>query len=323
VFSSAEELSEKLRAARYIIDPVTLSVVYLAARMQKPLLIEGPPGCGKTELAYAVAAAANVAVERLQCYEGISEDKAIGKFDEGLQKLFLGTQGERLEKDWAEIRRRLHTLDFFAEGPLLRALRYENRPCVLLIDEIDKVDQGFEALLLEILSAWQITVPKLGTIAAATIPFVVLSSNEERRLGDPLRSRCFYLRFEYPTVERETEILAVKSKSDSPGLRGQLAGLAYALRGWNMEKPPSIREMLDLAQALEILGMGEISHEQRDLLLPLLAKTEADRKRLLLRAGFEGLVADSKRYRDELMRRAGPGKVGPGKAVPRPAGAVA
>ncbi len=323
MFSSAEELSAKLRAARYIIDSVTLSVVYLAARMQKPLLIEGPPGCGKTELAYAVARAANVAVERLQCYVGITEDKAIGKFDEGLQRLFLEAQGEHLEKDWSEIRNRLHTLDFFAGGPLLRALRHEDRPCVLLIDEIDKVDQGFEALLLEILSAWQITVPKLGTITAATIPFVVLSSNEERRLGDPLRSRCFYLRFEYPTVERETEILAVKSKSDSPGLRGQLAGLAYALRGWNMEKPPSIREMLDLAQALEILGMEEISHEQRDLLLPLLAKTEADRKRSLLRAGFEGLVADSKRYRDELKRRAGSGKVGPGKAVARPAEAVA
>jgi MoxR-like ATPase len=323
VFSSAEELSEKLRAARYIIDPVTLSVVYLAARMQKPLLIEGPPGCGKTELAYAVAAAASVAVERLQCYAGISEDKAIGKFDEGLQKLFLETQGEHLEKDWSEIRRRLHTLDFFAEGPLLRALRYENRPCVLLIDEIDKVDQGFEALLLEILGSWQITVPKLGTIAAATIPFVVLSSNEERRLGDPLRRRCFYLRLEYPTVERETEILAVRSRNDSPGLRGQITGLAHALRGWNMEKPPSIAEMLDLAQALEILGMEEISHEQRDLLLPLLAKTEADRKRLLLRAGFEGLVADSKRYRDELMRRAGPGKVEPGKALSLSAEAVA
>ena len=112
MFASEEELSEKLRAARYIIDPVTLSVVYLAARMQKPLLIEGPPGCGKTELAYAVAAAANVSVERLQCYVGITEDKAIGKFDEPLQKLFLETQGEHLEKDWAEVRRRLHTLDF-------------------------------------------------------------------------------------------------------------------------------------------------------------------------------------------------------------------
>ena len=174
VFSSASELAEKLRAARYIIDPVTLSVVYLAARMQKPLLIEGPPGCGKTELAYAVAEAASVVVERLQCYVGITEDKAIGKFDEALQQLFLETQGENLDKDWSQIRQRLHTLDFFAEGPLLRALRYKDHPCVLLIDELDKVDQGFEALLLEILSAWQVTVPKLGTIAATTTPFVVL-----------------------------------------------------------------------------------------------------------------------------------------------------
>ena len=315
MFASEEELSEKLRAARYVIDPVTLSVVYLAARMQKPLLIEGPPGCGKTELAYAVAEAASTTLERLQCYEGITEDKAIGKFDEALQKLFLETQGENLEKDWTEIRRRLHTLDLFAEGPLLRALRYQDRPCVLLIDEIDKVDQAFEAVLLEILSAQQVTVPKLGTIAATTMPFVVLSSNEERRLGDPLRRRCFYLRFEYPAVERESEILSVRSRSESPRLRGQLAGLARALRGWNMEKPPSIAEMLDLAQALEILGVEEISHEQRDLLLPLLAKTETDRKRLMLRAGFEGLVADSKRYRDELIGFKEPGKLGPRKAA--------
>ena len=301
MFSSASELATKLRAARYIIDPVTLEVVYLAARMRKPLLVEGPPGCGKTELAYAVAAAANTVVERLQCYVGITEEKVIGKFDEALQKLYLDTQAANLGQDWEQIRNRLHSLDFFAEGPLLRALRYETQPCVLLVDELDKVDHNIEALLLEILSAWQITVPKLGTVGASTIPFVVLSSNEERRLGDPLRRRCFYLRFEYPSVEREREILAIRSSSESLHLRGQLAGLAHALRGWNMEKPPSIAEMLDLAQALEILGVEEISHEQRDLLLPLLAKTEADRKRLLLRAGFEGLVADSKRYRDELM----------------------
>jgi len=301
LFSSACELAKKLRAARYIIDPVTLEVVYLAARMHKPLLVEGPPGCGKTELACAVADAAGTVVERLQCYVGITEEKAIGKFDEALQKLFLETDGENLQNNWQELRRQLHTLDFFCDGPLLRALRHQDRPCVLLVDEVDKVDHSFEALLLEILSAWQITVPKLGTIRATTIPFVVLSSNEERRLGDPLRRRCLYLRFEYPTVEREREILSVRSSSESLRLRGQLAGLAHALRGWNMEKPPSIAEMLDLAQALEILGVEEISHEQRDLLLPLLAKTEADRKRLMLRAGFEGLVADSKRYRDELM----------------------
>jgi MoxR-like ATPase len=323
MFSSLEELAHKLRSARYIIDSVTLSVAFLAARMQKPLLIEGPPGCGKTELAYAIAEAAGTVVERLQCYVGVSEEKAIGKFDEALQKLFLETQRESLKKDWSEVRQRLHTLDFFAEGPLVRALRHQGRPCVLLVDELDKVDQGFEALLLEILSAWQVTVPKLGTINAVTVPFVVLSSNEERRLGDPLRRRCFYLRFDYPTVQREMEILSVRSRSDSPRLRGQLAGLAHALRGWNMEKPPSIAEMLDLAQALEILQMEEISHEQRDLLLPLLAKTESDRRRLMLRAGFEGLVADSKRYRDELAMSNEPCRRRPAKIPISVAEAVA
>ena len=144
MFSSASELARKLRAARYIIDPVTLELVYLAARMRKPLLVEGPPGCGKTELAYAVAAAANTVVERLQCYVGITEEKVIGKFDEALQKLFLDTQADNLDQDWNQIRGRLHSLDFFAEGPLLRALRYETQPCVLLVDEIDKVDHEID-----------------------------------------------------------------------------------------------------------------------------------------------------------------------------------
>jgi len=231
VFRSAGELAEGLRDARYVIDPVTLQVVYLAAKMQKPLLVEGPPGCGKTELAYAVAAAADTTVERLQCYEGITEEKAIGKFDESLQSLFLETQKDFLGQDWEGIRNRLHSLDFFAEGPLLRALRHEFKPCVLLIDELDKVDHAFEALLLEILSAWQVTVPKLGTIKGENLPFVVLSSNEERRLGDPLRRRCLYLRFEYPAVDREVEILAARSENQEAPLLSQMAGLAHALRG--------------------------------------------------------------------------------------------
>ena len=302
MFASAEELADGLRDAQYVTDPVTLQVVYLAAKMQKPLLVEGPPGCGKTELAYAVAAAAQTRVERLQCYEGITEEKAIGKFDESLQRLFLETQREFLSQDWDGIRNRLHSLDFFAEGPLLRALQRKSKPCVLLIDELDKVDHAFEALLLEMLSAWQVTVPKLGTIKAETVPFVVLSSNEERRLGDPLRRRCLYLRFEYPPVEREVEILAARCANQETVLLGQMAGLAHALRGWNMEKPPSIAEMLDLAKALEILGVKEILPEQRDVLLPLLAKTEGDRGRLLLREGFEGLIVDSKMYRDKLHR---------------------
>jgi MoxR-like ATPase len=302
VFASVEKLANGLRNVGYVIDSVTLQVVYLAAKMQKPLLVEGPPGCGKTELAYAVAAAAETTVERLQCYEGITEEKAIGKFDESLQRLFLETQKDFLGQDWDGIRSRVHSLDFFAEGPLLRALRHKIKPCVLLIDELDKVDHGFEALLLEILSAWQLTVPKLGTIEAENVPFVVLSSNEERRLGDPLRRRCLYLRFDHPTVEREVRILAERSGNQDAQLLGQMAGLAHALRGWNMEKPPSIAEMLDLARALEILGTKEIHSQQRDVLLPLLAKTEGDRGRLLLREGFEGLVMDSKMYRDKLHR---------------------
>ena len=158
MFASAEKLAQGLRDAQYVVDPVTLEVVYLAAKMQKPLLVEGPPGCGKTELAYAVAAAAGTTVERLQCYEGITEEKAIGKFDESLQRLFLETQKERLGEEWDLIRNRLHSLDFFAQGPLLRALQREMKPCVLLIDELDKVDHAFEALLLEILSVRQISV---------------------------------------------------------------------------------------------------------------------------------------------------------------------
>jgi len=302
MFSSLRDFSEKLRAVGYVIDAVSLEVVYLAAEMQKPLLVEGPPGSGKTELAYAVASAAGAVVERLQCHEGITEEKAIGKFDQALQELFLRFEGSQLGDDWEAIRNRLHSLDFFSHGPLLRALLYQEKPCVLLIDELDKVDHAFEAMLLELLSAWQITVPKLGTVKAETIPFVVLSSNEERRLGDPLRRRCFYLRFEYPTIEREVEILSARGKGQDSAVQGQLAGLACALRAWNMEKPPSIAEILDLARALEILGMDEINPQDRDLLLPLLAKTPSDRRRLSMNAGFEGLVYDSLRHRDQLMK---------------------
>jgi len=136
LFASIGELAKGLREAQYVVDPITLEVVYLAARMRKPLLVEGPAGCGKTELAYAVAAAANTSVERLQCYEGIAEEKAIGKFDEALQTLFLDTQKGFLDQDWSGIRTRLHSLDFFTEGPLLRALRHKPKACVLLVDEL-------------------------------------------------------------------------------------------------------------------------------------------------------------------------------------------
>ena len=301
MFASVQELSEKLEAAKYVIDPVTLKVVFLAAKMQKPVLIEGPPGSGKTELARVVAMAANTQIERLQCYEGINEEKAIGKFDESLQRLYLETQGNSLNGSWTALRRDLHTLDFFVEGPLLRALEYA-LPCVLLIDEIDKVDQEFEAELLEILSEWQISIPKLGTIQARSKPFVVMTSNEERRIGDPLRRRCLYLRFEHPTIERETKILELRTTIGQRELHGELAGFAHALRGYKLEKPPSIAEMLDLAEALRLLETDAITPELRDVLLPFIAKTEADRRRLLLRDGFESLVFDTKRYCEDLYR---------------------
>jgi len=302
MFASVEEVSSKIKDSGYVIDPVASQIVYLAVHMDKPLLIEGPAGTGKTELAYAVAKAAGTCVERLQCYEGIDADKAIGTFDTSLQKLFLESQSKSINQDWTSTKKSLHTLEFFDQGPLLRALLCEERSCVLLIDELDKVDQAFEALLLEMLSVWQLSIPKLGTVKACSIPFVILTSNEERRLGDPLRRRCLYLRFDHPTPRREREILSLRTGgSRRSELQAQIAGLGMALRGWSLEKPPSVSEMLDLAQALKLLGATTITPELRDVLLPVLAKTESDRQRLLLKEGWENLVFDATRYRDEIL----------------------
>jgi MoxR-like ATPase len=295
VFSSVQEVSDGLRNAGYIADSVAVTTVYLAARLQKPLLLEGPAGSGKTQLAYAVAAAASTTVERLQCYEGIGEDKAIGKFDESLQRLCVELKAKAAGVDWELLKSELHGEEFFCAGSLLRALQYE-RPCVLLIDELDKVGHAFEAMLLELLSVWQLSIPKLGTIQAKSIPFVVLTSNEERRIGDPLRRRSFYLRVEHPTAEREAEIVAMRTPEAGAEFHAGMAGLAKALRGWSLEKPPSVSEILDLAQALRILGAEKVTAEMRDTLLPLLAKTEADRRKLLLRDGFASLIFDAQQY---------------------------
>src|SRR5690349_1032233 len=176
MFASAQEVESGLLAAGYITDPNTATIVYLAARLHKPILIEGPAGTGKTELAYAVARAAGTSVERLQCFEGINEENAIGSFDESLQRLALEVRSRGGPVDFETLKSELYTQRFFTAGPLLRALQ-RHSPCVLLIDELDKVDQAFEAMLLELLSAWQLSIPKLGLIKARSIPFVVATSN--------------------------------------------------------------------------------------------------------------------------------------------------
>jgi MoxR-like ATPase len=303
MFSSLEDVSEGLRSTGYIADSIATTTVYLAAKLHKPLLLEGPAGSGKTQLAYAVAEAADTTVERLQCYEGINEEKAIGKFDESLQRLCVELRAKSANGDWESLQAELHRQEFFSAGPLLRALQYE-KPRVLLIDELDKVNHAFEALLLELLSVWQLSIPKLGTIQAKSVPFVVLTSNEERRIGDPLRRRSFYLRVEHPTAEREAEIVALRTPDSSHEFHAGMAGLAKALRGWSLEKPPSVSEILDLAQALKVLGSERVTPEMRDILLPLLAKTEADRRKLLLRDGFASLIYDAQQYTQEALRSA-------------------
>ena len=301
MFQSPEDTSKRLRSTGYLADPVAIITVYLAAQLHKPLLLEGPAGSGKTQLAYAVAEAANTSVERLQCYEGVNEEKAIGKFDEPLQRLCVELRAKSSSVDWECLQTELHGQQFFSAGPLLSALQHE-KPCVLLIDELDKVDHAFEAMLLELLSVWTLSIPKLGTIRAKSIPFVVLTSNEERRIGDPLRRRSFYLRVEHPTAEREAEIVALRTPESSREFHAGMAGLAKALRGWSLEKPPSVSEILDLAQALKLLGSEQITAEMRDTLLPLLAKTEADRRKLLLRDGFASLIYDAQQYTAEALR---------------------
>ena len=294
------ETLNALQRAGYLTDLKTATTVYLAGRIHRPIMLEGPAGAGKTELASAVARAYGAPLLRLQCYRGINEEKAIGQYDRSLQELYvlLMSKSERAP-DWVEIKREVTSRAYFMAGPLLEAIEQEER-CVLLIDEIDKVDYPFEAMLLELLSAWTLSIPKMGTVAATSIPHVFLTSNQERRLGDPLRRRSFYLVIDHPTAEREAAIVARRTPEAGEEAHQFIAGLARSLRAYTLEKPPSISEMNDVALAMELLGITRIGPEHKDIMLPLIAKTEGDRKRLLLKQAFESIVRMAGNYAAEL-----------------------
>jgi MoxR-like ATPase len=300
MFESPEQTLTALRSVGYFTDCKTATTVYLAGRINKPIMLEGPAGAGKTELAQSVARAAGADLVRLQCYQGINEEKAIGHFDKSLQELFVLLKTKSRETcDWAQIRQEITSRAFFLAGPLLTAIEREKR-CILLIDEIDKVDYAFEAILLEVLSAWSISIPKMGTVQATTVPFVFMTSNQERRLGDPLRRRSFYLIVEHPTAEREAAIVKSKTPAATAATHRFIAGLAKALRSFNLEKPPSISEMNDVAQAMQLLCMEEILAVHKDIMLPLIVKTEGDRKRMLMKQAFEVIIHTAKRNAEAM-----------------------
>jgi MoxR-like ATPase len=300
MYASPDETLAALERVGYFTDKKTATTVYLAGKLHRPIMLEGPAGAGKTELATSVSHAYGIPLLRLQCYQGINEEKAIGQYDKSLQELYVLLMSKSDHTpDWAEIKREVTSPAYFTAGPLLEAIEQKQR-CVLLVDEIDKVDYAFEAMLLELLSGWTLSIPKMGTVHATSIPYVFLTSNQERRLGDPLRRRSFYLVVEHPTAEREAAIVAKRTPDASEKTHRFIAGFAKSLRAYTMEKPPSISEMNDVALAMQVLGIEQIRPEHKDIMLPLIAKTEGDRKRLLMKQAFESIVRIAGRYASEI-----------------------
>jgi MoxR-like ATPase len=302
MFASPAETLTALEGAGYFTDLKVATAVFLAGSIHRPILLEGPAGAGKTELAQSVARASDVPLLRLQCYQGIDEEKAIGQYDRSLQELYVLLMSRSTQTpDWAQIKREITSRAYFMAGPLLEAIEQDER-CVLLIDEIDKVDYAFEAMLLELLSVWTLSIPRMGTVRATSIPCVFLTSNQERRLGDPLRRRCFYLVVEHPSAEREAVIVARRTPHADAATHRFIAGLARSLRAYTLEKPPSISEMNDVAMAMELLGIDRILPEHKEIMLPLIAKTEGDRKRLLMKEAFESIVRMAAKYAEQITR---------------------
>ena len=252
-----EQLKKKMDEARYIYDETLATVLYVALRLGRPLLIEGAAGVGKTEVAKVMAAALDRELVRMQCYEGLDESKAL--YEWNYQKQLLAIQVNREEGDKEALTRSLFSDEYLLERPLLKSIRSE-KPVVLLIDEIDKADEEFEAFLLELLSDMQVSIPEVGTVAAKTIPFVVLTSNRARPLSEALRRRCAYLYIEYPDMEKELAILRAKLPHVDDRLSAQVAMAVQKLRNTDaILKKPSIAETLDWAAALDALGIRELT----------------------------------------------------------------
>jgi MoxR-like ATPase len=274
---SANELQGLLAMHGYVTRRDVASVLYLALRLEKPLLLEGPPGAGKTQIAKVLSQALGMPLIRLQCYEGIDEARALYQWNEPLQRMALEFVQNGRQQTWTELKGHIYSPDFLIAGPILRALQSEAR-AVLLIDEIDKTGPAFEAFLLEILSDFQVSIPQLGTVIAQHRPIVVLTSNAQRKLTDALRGRCFLLWMDYPAPELEVEIITRSRESDAR-LSSQVARFTAAVRHLGMSKPPAIRESLDWIDALRLLGAEELTTEVVSETLPVLLKTREDIER--------------------------------------------
>ena len=267
-------LKARLDAAQYVCDDGLATTLLVALKLGRPLLIEGAAGVGKTEIAKVMAAALDRELVRLQCYEGLDESKAL--YEWNYQKQLLSIQVQMDRRDADDLTRSLFGDEYLLERPLLRAIRSEE-PVVLLIDEIDKADEEFEAFLLELLSEMQVTIPETGAVRAKSIPFVVLTSNRTRPLGEALRRRCAYLYLQYPDIEREVAIIKAKRPNVNEHLAVQVAQAIHDLReSETILKKPSIAETLDWVSALEALGISDLTKEAARQTMGFVLKSSED-----------------------------------------------
>ena len=276
-FENVQSVRDGLRSVDYLADDGIAGVAYLADRLGKPVLIEGPAGTGKTQLAKSVADMTGARLIRLQCYEGLDESKAL--YEWNYKKQLLRIQAERVAEgegqSWADIEEDIFGEEFLLTRPLLEAIRADD-PVVLLIDEVDRVEVETEALLLEILSDYQVSIPELGTVTANQIPLVFLTSNNTRELSEALKRRCLYLHVDYPTVEREKEIVLTRVPDIGEHLADQIVRIVRSIRQLELKKAPSVSETLDWARTLVLLGVQEVDAEQAKETLHILLKYQSD-----------------------------------------------